>query len=109
MQERFFEELIYFCTKSTANLRPSTFWTKIMFFFYEILFFQKAPSFGCFWKCYYFSRILQQIWYNLLIKKFSNLESDISVGNYQLASKRKKNVRVELMISPPYSKYGLKK
>ena len=57
-------------------------------------------------KSQYFSRILRrQISYNLVIKIFPIQKRQI-FGQLQLASKRRKKVRVEWMIFVPYYKYG---
>ena len=68
-RNRHFYEMIPFDTHSTANLSPLSLLKKKQVFFRKTHFFsKKPPKFERFEKSHYFSRILQQICYNLVKK-----------------------------------------
>ena len=102
--KRHFSEIRSFDTHSTAYLPPSLILKKFNFFEKKTRFFFQKTQLSCvFEKSSYFSRILRQICYNLVIKNF---QFSLGILPEQTASKRKKNVHFESMIILPYNKYG---
>ena len=89
--EGHFQEIISIDTHSSANLPLLAILRRIQVFFRKSpTLFSKNTNFERFEKSYYFSHILWQICYNLVIKKISRSEPDTSVRreveHYQLAS-----------------------
>ena len=89
--KRHFQEILPFYPHLTSNLLP-----------FQNIFFSKTPTFKRFHKkLYYLIRILRQICYNLVIKKFQTFKTHISC-NWQVNFE---NVRVEFIIFQPIE-YG---
>ena len=104
-KKRHYCEKISCDTHSIVNFPSLTVLKKLKFFWKSPLFSLKKPNFVRFENSYYFSRILLQIFYNLLIKKCSRSEPSnighLHIGHYQLASNAK-NVSLEWTVFLPY-------
>ena len=94
--KRHFKEIVSFDTHSTAS-SPFVPILKRKTFFHKNPLSKKKQISYVFKKSYYFSRIVRQICYNLVMKNFK-FRIVRTFGHFQLASKREKNARY---------KYGL--
>ena len=72
----------------------------------KYLLFGKRTNFRTFWDFYFFSGILRQFWYNLVMKNFKLRNRSLCPDNYQVIVN--KTHHFESMIFLPFYKYGRK-